>query len=302
MINNIREKIPLSIRIKIGPYIGYLAYLINILLFKQKWPKIFTTEETVESLLAYNQSVIRFGDGEMSLITGINLPFQNNSKELAGRLKDILQTNKDGLLICIPRIFGRLGKLNDREYWFIIHHLFRYRKEWYRLLSPTQQYGDAYITRPYLMRRDKTECQRQFKKLFYVWEKKDIVLIEGEKSRLGVGNDMFSSVKSIQRILCPAENAFSKYEKIKDEAIKVPKDRLILVSLGPTAKVLAYDLFMLGYRVLDIGHIDMEYEMFLRKENKIVPVKNKYFNEINERNPEPCTDQKYLSEIIASIK
>jgi hypothetical protein len=67
--------------------------------------------------------------------------------------------------------------------------------------------------------------------------------------------------------------------------------------LGPAAKVLAYDLFLEGFRVFDIGHIDMEYEMYLKNEPKLTKVKYKYFNEINERNPEDCKDPEYLSQI-----
>ncbi len=46
----------------------------------------------------------------------------------------------------------------------------------------------------------------------------------------------------------------------------------------------------------------MEYEMFLRKEIKQVRVPHKYFNEINERNPEECKDEKYLEEIVATVQ
>ncbi len=158
------------------------------------------------------------------------------------------------------------------------------------------------MTRPYLAYKNKADCGKIFNQLFSLWTNKDVVLIEGEKSRLGVGNDMFDHAQSFKRILCPAENAFAKYDTIKNEVLKISKDKMILLSLGPTAKVLAYDLFVLGYRVIDIGHIDMEYEMFLRKETKQVKVKYKYFNEIHERNPEECTDPKYLSQIIATIR
>ena len=135
-----------------------------------------------------------------------------------------------------------------------------------------------------------------------MWKGENIVLIEGSGSRLGVGNDLFKDVLSLGRIICPPENAFLKYEEIKKEALKIDKDKLILVSLGPTAKVLAYDLFLLGYRIIDIGHIDMEYEMFIRGEKKLTKVPNKYFNEINERTPVDCNDAEYLDSILVKIE
>lgn len=33
-----------------------------------------------------------------------------------------------------------------------------------------------------------------------------------------------------------------------------------MISLGPTATVLAYDLFKAGYQAIDFGHVDVEYE------------------------------------------
>ncbi len=119
---------------------------------------------------------------------------------------------------------------------------------------------------------------------------------------MGVGNNMFKEAASVSRILCPPENAYSKYQEILQQVLKVGKDNLILLSLGPAAKVLAYDLFLAGYRVLDIGHIDMEYEMYLRQEPILTKVKYKYFNEINERSPEDYSDPQYLGQIIAKIE
>ena len=54
---------------------------------------------------------------------------------------------------------------------------------------------------------------------------------------------------------------------------------MILLALGPTSTVLTYDLYKLGYQVIDVGHIDIEYEWFLRKAKKRIQIDNKYVNE-----------------------
>jgi hypothetical protein len=46
----------------------------------------------------------------------------------------------------------------------------------------------------------------------------------------------------------------------------------------------------------------MEYEMFLKKELQQVKVPFKYFNEINERNPEDCRDETYVGQIRTIIQ
>lgn len=267
-----------------------------------KKPKILSIMKTIDLILEKKLSVIRFGDGEISLIDGLDLPFQKRTPELSDKLEHILQVNDDKLLICIPGMWGKLDIFADYAYHFIMHHMYRYNHTWSKLLSYDRIYGDTNVTRHYLAYKNKEDADKIFKKIFSIWKGEDVVLIEGEKSRLGIGNDMFVNTRSLKRILCPPENAYSKYNEIMNETLKVNKEKLILLSLGPTAKVLAYDLFLLGYRVVDIGHIDMEYEMFLRKEVRQVKIPHKYFNEINERNPIECTDEKYLSQITANIK
>ncbi len=301
-IKLVRAVIPLSLRRLVGPYIAYSAYIWRVYITKNKnAPKILSLEETIDIIIANELSAIRFGDGEMSLIENEQLNFQQTNSQLSYKLRAILQIHTPALLICIPGIWGKLNGYTKVSYWFILHHLFRHGHVWRGLLSSNQTYGDAYITRPYLGYKDKSHSGSIFKKLFSIWAGKKVVLIEGKKSRLGVGNDMFNNVQSLKRILCPAENAYTKYAEIMTEALKIPKDSLVLLSVGPTAKVLAYDLFMAGYRVIDIGHIDMEYEMFLRSSSTLVKVPYKYFNEINELNPQDCLDDTYLSQIIAKV-
>lgn len=301
-IQKLRDITPLFLRQKIGPVISYLLYIFNVYLLKdKKRPHVLSLIDTVDHVARNNCSLIRFGDGEISLIDNLSLAFQDINKELVDKLEAILKSDNDGLLIGIPGIWGKLEGFRGYAYWFNMHHLYRHGHVWKKVLSYDKVYGDTNVTRPYLAYVDRSHAGLVFEKFFSLWKDKDVVLIEGEKSRLGVGNNMFDNVKSLQRILCPPENAYVKYEQIKHEALKIGKDRLILVSLGPTAKVLAYDLFLLGYRVLDIGHIDMEYEMFLRNAEKQEKVEYKYFNEINERDPKDCMDEVYIQQIVARI-
>lgn len=86
---------------------------------------------------------------------------------------------------------------------------------------------------------------------------RDIVFIEGEFSRLGVGNDLFDNAKSIKRILAPVTNAYVCYDKIIQQAKLLDKNVLILLALGATATCLAYDLCREGYQSIDIEHVDI---------------------------------------------
>jgi hypothetical protein len=84
-------------------------------------------------------------------------------------------------------------------------------------------------------------------------------------------------------------------------------DRLVLVALGPTATILAYDLALKGYQCIDIGHLDIEYEWFINKIDidKKTPVKGKYVNEAGgmpTSSFDEITYNKYLNEIIYRYK
>ncbi len=126
-----------------------------------------------------------------------------------------------------------------------------------------------------------------------------------KKTRLGVGNDLFNNVNSIQRIICPAENAFNLYDQIYKEALKIDKNKLFLISLGPTATILAFDLYKARYQAIDIGHVDIEYEWYLRKATTKIKIENKYTNEAwgcNGRiNITDVNDQKYFNQILVKI-
>ena len=123
---------------------------------------------------------------------------------------------------------------------------------------------------------------------------------------MGVGNDLFDNCKSIERILCPSENAIDRYDDIMDAVLKQPKDKLILLALGPTATALSYDLFKEGYWSVDIGHIDLYYEKYIRNlsllQDVSIPFKYCSWDEIGERRQiEDITDPVYQTQVIERI-
>lgn len=71
------------------------------------------------------------------------------------------------------------------------------------------------------------------------------------------------------------DNAFAVYNELLEKLKKYDKDKLIILILGQTATVLAYDLANLGYRALDLGHIAKDYDYFIKniERNQINAVK-----------------------------
>ena len=242
-------------------------------------PQILSIGETLDRVAHEKLSVSRFGDGEIKLIAGRNISFQKQTAALSDALSDVLQSDDDGFLVCIPDVFDDRGYLLDAPAAHWRKHLSAFRPVWYDHLHPGKIYGNAFLSRCYMQLRDKSMCAGYFRQMKQIWDEQDVLLVEGEKSRLGIGNDLFDNVRSLQRILGPVENAFEKYDALFEAAKAYGKDKLILLALGPTASVMSYALFRDGYRAIDLGHADVEYEWFLRGAKTRVPIRNKFVNE-----------------------
>jgi len=271
-------------------------------------PVVKTNDETLDKLLKEKNSICRYGDGEFNLMKGNSILFQNYSAKLAQRLREIIKSNPQNILVGIPGVFGEFINFKEADraigadFWR--EYLVKNRDVIYNFLNLGKTYYNAFITRPYMDCQDASKVGDYFAKLKQLWVNRDIVFVEGKKSRLGVGNDLFDNAKSIQRILCPEKDAFSRYDEILTEILKQDKNKLILLALGPTATVLAYDLAQAGYQAIDSGHVDIEYEWFLAKAVSKVKIKNKYVNEAKDGREASdfIFDEKYNNEIIKVIE
>lgn len=281
-------------------YITSLKYVEKI---KKLGYKIMSIDETIDFISIPGNSMVRFGDGEIDLINGVDIKgYQKANSVLAKRLEEIALLNEKKMLICFPDSLVNLEdkKKNTKKHWvysFKTHYII-----YSSLCRKDYNYGNSFVSRPYIIYKDIRNADGYFLKLINIFKDKDIVIIEGEYSRSGVGNNLFSKAKSVKRVICPASNAFDKYEEILSATNNIAIDTLILVALGPTAKPLCVDLFKKGYWVLDIGHIDSEYEWFLRKSSKKVVIGDKHTAEYNDENISNCTDKDYLESIVISIK
>ena len=243
-------------------------------------PKIMSVDDTLDYIMNNKCSVARFGDGELKLAVGEDISFQRWSPSIEKRLCQILKSNTPNCLITLSEFFegGKWMKDDSRE--FIWRRAAHYRVPWTNVIDLNKLYGNTAISRFYYDWRDKSNCARWIKRLKIIWDNDNLVIIEGEKSRLGYNNDLFDNSNSIRRILCPKTEAFDYYDEILSKSLSVIKpDDLILIALGPTATILAYDLSQNGYRALDIGHVDIEYEWFKQGATQKVKIENKYTNE-----------------------
>ncbi|MBQ8783660.1 MAG: DUF1792 domain-containing protein [Clostridia bacterium] len=268
-------------------------------------PQVMTCEETMEYILKNGCSVTRYGDAEIKLAYGTDVCYQISTPEIQKRLQQVIGSCSDDFLVCIPNVFDEKGLsiLSDGHTSFWKKHLSYFRKYWYRDLNFDCVYGDAFISRHYMNLKDKeTGLEEYFSLVKKLWEDKDIIIVEGEKSRLGMGNDLFDNAKNVRRILGPSAQCFSKYDELLEEVKSHGKAPLYILALGPSATIMAYDLCVAGYRAIDMGNIDTEYEWYKMKATHKMPIKDKMVYEAGAgAGVGDVDDPEYLSQIIAKI-
>ena len=271
---------------------------------------IMSSVKTIEYIRKNHCSLARFGDGEISMMLNKEpIGFQDSIDELADKLREVYLGDKKDLLIALPSCLTSLRGMKKESSRFWKSWCIRNNNylELTKLLQETvgngYRFGDTMVTRPYMDWRSTKRASIIFAKLKTIWNGKDILIVEGEQTRLGVGNDLFCNVKSIVRILAPPKNAFQAYNNIISTIKKEYKGQLVLLALGPTATVLASELSTLGIQAIDVGHVDVEYMWYLKKAKIKTAIPGKYINEVsNGHSFTKCEDTAYNKQIIARIE
>lgn len=274
---------------------------------------ILNSFKTVDYIIEHKCSVSRFGDGELGMVYHyLNhgevsdfyiQAFQQYDERLATKLYSILQDDNNDLNYKVAIPYSIVSVNNyiglEKVFWqrFVVLDIDRFSK----LFKSNYIYLDSCFTRFFLNHR-KVNFKDYVSRLKKIWDGLNICIIEGENSRLGVGNDLFDNAESINRILCPAINAYSKYDEILASVKRYNVFDIYLIALGHAATVLAYDLACMGLWAIDIGHIDIEYEWFMMNAKKKVAIPDKYVNEVPEgRVLTESHDSIYISQIIDRI-
>lgn len=246
----------------------FLRHEMAYELTRTKDPSIKSADETLDMLINTENSLCRFGDGEFENILHCPSPFQyTNLDKISDRLLEVLRSRKPHICIGIPKqMYTGKEQCDLRQilFWRSAHI-----KPFYKLIeqncSMDQLYYATEVTMPFIYKNKNLE--NFFNKMRQIWQSKDITIIANKQIFENLTYNIFGNVKSIEMIDAPGKNAFSQYDSILKQALQIEKKRLIIIILGQTATVLAYDLALHGYRALDLGHIAKSYDWY--KKNKL---------------------------------
>ncbi len=228
-------------------------------------PNVLDGDQTIDVLCKTKKSLARFGDGEILIISGKDIPFQQYDEKLAKRMQEILLNNNSNLMVGINHwyFFPKYDPLaNELSRDFALFSMPEARKTLMGYLDLSRDYCDAGFTS---IRKNKTEQNDKFfKKLRTIWNKRDIVLVGCREAHQKMQYDLFDNASKENWIYVPNINAFSEYDQILTKIQKHSKDTIVILMAGPTSKVLAYDLSKNGYRALDLGHVAKSYDCYMR--------------------------------------
>ena len=221
--------------------------------------KFISGQATLEHLITTGKSLSRFSDGEFDQITGGGeYPPDSNwsqkwSKSLQADLINVLSSINTKLLIAVdpPTTFLSMKK-QKHAIPFEFNMWVDMRRLMWRFLKSGNKYGHSHL----FIRKNCPDLNWGMLKNFL---REKIVII-------ATGNiNLISHLKIGKRtyfIECGTKNAYERKNSIKLEIINLlqnknikKKESIILLSLGPTATILASELLNYKIQAWDTGHI-----------------------------------------------
>lgn len=269
---------------------------------------ILDIRQTLDYLATHEISLARFGDSELRMLfKKYSIGFQEYDSRLAARLHEIIDHPRkpEVLMVALPHhlVGTEDAKFDIKTAWWsmLTHNYSSIRQN----LNPNLTYLDAEVSRTYSEYRDSAITAKAYTVFKKIWQGKKVLIVEGDETRMGMGNDLFADVADLKRVLVPRENAFARYDQIKqlvEDKVTQHNFDLVIAAIGPTATVLAYDLSP-QIQVLDLGHLDIQYEYYRRHSKKMTQIKGKYTNEVNMTADDIYrNDDEYLSQIIGRVE
>lgn len=141
--------------------------------------QILTTGETMRLLEKEKVSFLRYGDGEIAIMMGDSIPFQEFNPKLARRLRKILRTEIEGLKIGIPYYYTHPIKNLNPFVASFAKSLTTQRRFLRRNCNKDTVYIDTCITQVY-QTYEKYNFQQYYKHMQNLLKGREITLICGE--------------------------------------------------------------------------------------------------------------------------
>jgi len=233
----------------------YDSKVIGYFLFSYLKPSDSITLETfsdheIKKSIEDGQSIIRFGDGEMLLMTGRDIYFQETCAALNKGLRTIIENYSEDSPYILGVPTNKLGastqtlkEAGTLKVWRLYRVFFKHR------FDATLPYCTA--TYFYIKEAFEKNVMPHIKDRHIIWVSKK------ENYDEALTGYFDNRAKAITYIETPSTNAFTEYDTIKADVLRAVEASnlrpILLLAAGPATKVLAYELSQMGIQCLDIG-------------------------------------------------
>ncbi len=213
--------------------------------------KILSEVESLKRIRDDRLSIGRFGDGEFQLMGGNKIEFQKRNLSLRMLLRQAFtDLSMPNYVVGIPTL---LMQTEDP-----ISNIWRESikaGDIHRLLQLERAYHSAFISRPDSLGPEAADAEPDIWNLWRdIVRGRRIVLVQSKD--VGVNQEKFlAEATSIKLVKAPCAHAFTQYDYLKEQVGEHDAESLFLISLGPTATVLAYELAAVGWQGIDIGQL-----------------------------------------------
>ena len=209
-------------------------------------------EETAKQIES-GKSFIRLGDGEISLLHGRSIHYEDYKTEIKKVLIEIIEnyTGKSKYILAIPKFVNEtnweLKKINFFRCWLPL------KIEFKRRFKPYLFYANAHAF--YI--KDFFD-----KDLIAYFKMKKLIILTTQKNIERLKDHFQKDFNILAFIEAKEPNPFDWYEKNKTQIFDIlqknkninKNDIIILISAGPTGKMLAFYFSNLDYQAIDLGH------------------------------------------------
>ena len=225
-----------------------------------KRPMILNADETIKEIFTTNKNIARFGDGEIMVMNGDDIPFQKADKTLTMRLREIFVNKDKNIMVATagsyfyPNLLEIINETNPVYKHFALYSVPPLRKIAMKYMDCDSIYYEMGINGG----GNRFQAWRDF------FKDKKLVLTGCKEAFDSYKFNIFDTAKELNYEFVPNKHCFSEYDNILARLKGYDKDFIHILMCGPTANILVADLTQMGFRALDLGHLAKSYDWHKR--------------------------------------
>lgn len=194
-------------------------------------------------------SLIRWGDGEVTLINGVSISYQSSSEELKRKLLEVILNYDDNLIVASPSMFIEQSLLSlatskKLKIWFKTRAFYlKYRREM------NYSHADAFGFR--------NESGQLYAPLLkeVCLKKRRVYLLTSSASDLKLVESFLDYNCTVKLIEVPSKNSYESYSSVVNIFKNLNlEDSIFISSAGPLTKAIAMEFVSRNLQLIDLGH------------------------------------------------